>query len=52
MQQPLNTLTIQQEMEVDKGQTLMKKGIQIWEITDIEIKARIQIWKIETKIQI
>jgi len=52
MRQPLNTLTIPQETEVDKGQTLMKKGIQIWEITNIEIKARIQIWKIETKIQI
>jgi hypothetical protein len=30
----------------------MKKGSQIWKITDIEIKARIQIWKIEAKIQI
>jgi hypothetical protein len=48
----LNTLTIQQEMEVNKGQMLMKKGIQIWKITDMEIKAMIQIWKIEVKIQI
>jgi len=30
----------------------MKKGSQIWKITDIEIKAMIQIWKIEAKIQI
>jgi hypothetical protein len=43
MQQPLNTLTIQQETEVVKGQTLMKKGIRIWKITDMEIKTRIQI---------
>jgi hypothetical protein len=29
-----------------------ENGIQIWKITDMEIKARIQIWEIETKIQI
>jgi hypothetical protein len=29
-----------------------EKGIQIWKITDMKIKAMIQIWKIEAKIQI
>jgi len=29
-----------------------ENGIKIWKITDMEVKARIQIWKIEANIQI
>jgi hypothetical protein len=37
MQQPLNSLTIQQETEIDKGQTLTKmefkfRKLQIWKL--------------------
>jgi hypothetical protein len=49
MQQLLNTLTIQQEKGSRQRTNANEYGIKIWKITDMEVKARIQIWKNRSK---
>jgi hypothetical protein len=51
-QQLLNTLTIQQDTEVEKGQTLTKMALKFEKLQIWKLKQGFKFGKIEAKIQI